>query len=264
MTNTFLWDYYYSANQQQDANTDTYQTYYNTQRDLEQYPLLANGKPYIVGFPGATYYEFDLSGTFVPQHTAPTAPAKLDPQVVTFASSPAITVLVSDEELAAQAVANEGYTFMPNYLNQEIAADAGFLMNGEGNAFDKTTEATVLAPFRAYFVKGTPSSPAPPYNKTRTIVFDTDDSQFAIGDERDSKSGSMGDGTLTVSAHRHAISVTSSLRQPTDVRIVSASGVTIASFTIQPGETIDTDIPVAGVYIVRADNGRYTKKIAMK
>jgi len=48
------------------------------------------------------------------------------------------------------------------------------------------------------------------------------------------------------------------------VRIVNISGVTIANFTIQPGETIERYIPVAGVYIVRADGGRIQKKLALK
>lgn len=38
----------------------------------------------------------------------------------------------------------------------------------------------------------------------------------------------------------------------------------ITTFTIQPGETINTNIPVAGVYIIRAANGRIQKKIAIK
>jgi endonuclease V-like protein UPF0215 family len=63
---------------------------------------------------------------------------------------------------------------------------------------------------------------------------------------------------------KHEIGVTSSLRNATEVRIVSLSGVTIANFTIQPGETVNTYIPVSGVYIVRAAGGRYQKKLAVK
>jgi hypothetical protein len=54
------------------------------------------------------------------------------------------------------------------------------------------------------------------------------------------------------------------MRQPADVRIYGVSGQSIAAFTIQTGETIETDIPIAGVYVVRAANGRYTKKFALK
>lgn len=38
----------------------------------------------------------------------------------------------------------------------------------------------------------------------------------------------------------------------------------ITTFTIQPGETVNTNIPVAGVYIIRAANGSIQKKIAIK
>jgi hypothetical protein len=51
------------------------------------------------------------------------------------------------------------------------------------------------------------------------------------------------------------------LRRATDVRIFTVSGLCLASFTIQPGQTVETAIPVAGVYIVRADGGRYSKKV---
>ena len=263
-TNTFLWDYYYSANTQQDANLDSYQTYYDSQREYAQYPLLANGTPYIVGFPGATYYEFDLSGTFIPQHTAPTTPAKLHQQVITFASEPAITILVSDDEIAAGAVTNEGYTFVPNYLNKEVAANEGYLMNNNGNAFDKKTAPTPLVPFRSFFIKVTPATPAPKDNMTRSIIFDNDDSQFAIGDERDPSQGNVGQGGLTFFTKHRRLGVTSSLRQEADVHIVNTSGQTVASFTIQPGETIETPVRSSGVYIIHAAGGHYQKKLAVK
>ena len=48
------------------------------------------------------------------------------------------------------------------------------------------------------------------------------------------------------------------------MHIYNVSGLAIANFTIQPGETIDTNIGVAGVYMVRADGGRYQKKLAVR
>ena len=53
-------------------------------------------------------------------------------------------------------------------------------------------------------------------------------------------------------------------RDEADVHIYNVSGLAIANYTIQPGETIKTHIPVAGVYIIRAANGRILKKIAIK
>ena len=93
------------------------------------------------------------------------------------------------------------------------------------------------------------------------IIFDSSDSSFAIGDE--DPSDKLG-GELTFSTKPRKLVVTSSMRQPADVHIYSVSGQSIATFSIQNGETIETDIPIAGVYIIRAANGRYTKKFALK
>jgi hypothetical protein len=74
--NTFLWDYYYKnepVHNQQDENKDTYlqyRQYYNSERTYANYPLLSAAVPYILGLPGQTYYEFDLSGHFEAHNTA--------------------------------------------------------------------------------------------------------------------------------------------------------------------------------------------------
>jgi hypothetical protein len=262
--NTFLWDYYYHKNTQLDAHADTFQTYYNKLREFEAYPLLATATPYMIGFPGKTYYEFDLSGEWTAKNTASTAPAKLDKQTISFvskASEPGkvITIGVSDDELSATAVDGyiDGYSFMPNYMSKVVN---GYLMNSDGNSFDATpTGGDKAIPFRPYFIAG--SSNAPAKRAARSIIFDSGDSSFAIGDE--DASDKLG-GELTFSMKPRKLVVTSSLRQPADVRIYSVSGQSIAAFTIQTGETIETDIPVSGVYIIRAANGRYTKKFAVK
>jgi len=264
VNNTFLWDYYYSKNSQQDINTDTYQTYYSESRQYTHYPLMAAATPYIVGFPGKTYYEFDLSGEFSALHTAPEAPVQLAQQVITFAAAPAaegspLTIAVSDDELLPAS--KDRYSFVPNYMS--VAID-GYLLNDDGNQFDRTATPTASVPFRPYFVAGSPSSPAPSFKGAQTILFDSgDDSSFAIGDDRNPSEGDVSGG-LEFAARRHTISVTSSLRYETDVLIVNVGGLTIASFNIKPGETVDTDIPVSGVYIVSAASGRYQKKLAVK
>lgn len=88
-------------------------------------------------------------------------------------------------------------------------------------------------------------------------------SSFAIGDDRDPSEEEIGGG-LQFFTKRRVIGVTSTLREAADVRIYSTTGNTIAAFTVQPGETIERDIPIAGVYIIRADKGRITKKLALK
>jgi hypothetical protein len=261
--NTFLWDYYYKENERKDKNSDTYQRYYETERSYKQYPRLAQATPYIIGFPGATYYEFDLSGNWTAQNTYPTAPLKLDRQTITFASNPGITIKVSDDE--SEGISNDGYIFKKNYLSKEVT---GWLMNSTGNAFErkmsegtpKEPVAVAAVPFRPYFEKVQSSGSRQAASK---ILFDTDDSPFAFGGEDDPSKEEVGEDMLFFT-QRHEIGVTSSLRDATEVQIVSISGVTIANFTIQPGETVNTYIPVSGVYIVRAAGGRYQKKLAVK
>ena len=253
--NTFLWDYYYSKNGQQDANTDTYQTYYNTSRNFEAYPLLATAKPYIVGFPGKTYYEFDLSGEWTAKNTANPAPEQLGKQTISFVSVPEITIEVSDDELSATSDGN--YGFVPNYMSKVVD---GYLMNDDGNRFDKTpTSGLAATPFRPYFVADNAGA-----RQYEHILFDSNDSSFAFGDDKDPSGDDFGEGDLVFTIRKHMLSVTSSLRREADVRIVNMSGLTIATFTIQPGETIDTNIGVGGVYMVRADGGRIQKKLAIK
>lgn len=254
--NTFLWDYYYSLNGRLDANTDTYQTYYQTGRNLASYPLLATAKPYIIGFPGKTYYEFDLSGEWTAKNTAATAPAQLAKQAISFVSEPGITIAVSDNEL--NAVSEDIYSFVPNYMSKKVE---GYLMNATGSSFDKTPDGGLATvPFRPYFVAAPAQNGAPRRAAAESIVFDRTDSSFAIGDDPSDELA----GELTFSTKPRKLITTSSLRQPADVRIYNVSGVAISTFTIQPGETIETDITVSGVYIIRAANGRYMKKLALK
>ena len=254
VNNTFLWDYYYSKNTQKDAHTDTYQTRYEASRTMEQYPLLDAAKPYMIGFPGKTFYEFDLSGEWKVKNTATTAPEQLGKQTISFVSKTGIPIAVSDDEISASAIDANDYKFMPNYMSKKVV---GYLMNQDGNSFDVTPSGgSAATPFRPYFVS-TASAPA------RSILFDNEDASFTF-DDRDPSDDDLGEGNLVFKVRKHIISVTSSLQREADVRITNVGGLNIGNFTIQPGETIETRIPVAGVYIIRADGGRIQKKIAVK
>ncbi|WP_155808853.1 hypothetical protein [Xylanibacter brevis] len=253
--NTFLWDYYYSKNAQKDANNDTYQTYYENGRELKAYPLLTMAKPYMIGFPGKTYYEFDLSGDWTAQNTASVAPARLDKQVISFVSEPAITIGVSDDEL--NSVPADGYAFVPNYMSK---VTNGYLMNDEGRSFDATPVGGLEAtPFRPYFV----ASPSAARRHVQSILFVGKDTSFAF-DEQEPSEEEIGEGGLQFSLRRHTIIVTSTLRRAADVHIVNTAGVKVGSFTIQPGETISTRVGVGGIYMLNADGGRYQKKLVVR
>jgi len=252
--NTFLWDYYYSKNTGQDANADTYQRYYAEPRQMEHYPLFGAATPYIVGFPGRIYYEFDLSGEWTAQHTAAPTPAKIGRQTITFASHPGIGIGVSDDETGGVTI--DGYTFMPTYMRQQLT---GYVMNVDGNRFMLGTEATA-EPFRPYFIAGTPGY-APARKAASSILFDSDDASFAIDDRN--PDSQLGDGTLTFSVGSHAITARSTLRRNADVSIYTTNGIRLADFTIHPEEVVETPVTTGGIYIIRADGGRINRKVAI-
>ena len=274
-TNTFLWDYYYSHNNikrtdgnttGEDMNSDEYQesdanrTYYKKYHTYDKYPRMDGAKPYIIGFPGQRYYEFDLSGNFeamtayslVPEILHPD---KLDAQTITFASKPGETVIeVSDN---AASVKYGDYSFVPCYLNSpDVTTDNhAFLLNSRGNGYVENLTATTAAvsAFRPYF-----EAPAVRTARgiTRSIVFsdNTNDDLHGILEN----GNGYDTGKLTFSTGRKTIIATSTLRQEAPVTIHTTSGVVVAAFNIQPGETIETQVNQAGVYIVN------NKKVTVK
>ena len=263
VTNTFLWDYYYNAtsgHNHLDKNTDTYQTYYSTERTYEKYGYLQNGTPYLIGFPGSRYYEFDLSGSFEAQTTASPNPTKLDPQVITFASPEAFSVDVSDNEMDGDIY--NGYTFRPSYLNEELTETGSYYMNDDGDAYTALTsssdEPVTVAAFRPFFVKAPSSAPAYSY-----IVFSNDATSLQDKDIVPDPGEDVSD-HLFISTKRGKIVVTSALYNDAEVQIYSAGGSLVETYTIKPGETQETNIYSQGVYIVRAANGRFTKKLSVK
>ena len=191
----------------------------------------------------------------MPEHTY-AAISKLDKQVITFASGEGAPIAVSDDEQAE--ISKNGYAFMPNYKNKPLAAEAAYVLASDGGSFDKTTAATTVYAFRPYFKAATTNNA-----RARCIVFSNEDSELQAHDEdRDLRDASAG--TLRIYTQKRAIIVESALKDAADVAIFNTSGIAIASFTIQPGETIATrDIP-QGVYIIQTTDGRHTKKLAVK
>ena len=249
-TNTFLWDYYYqyAGDDRQDKNTDIYQQqYYAAAKTYSDYPYSEGGKPYIIGLPGSTYYEFDLSGTFVPEHPLDAVDA-LDAQTITFASPAGGSIAKSDDELAAKKTEFGGYVFMPTYINSTIDAGA-YVLNADGDSYEVTADATAAVPFRPYFTAagggGAKEFKGP---MTRAITFNRVSSSVGNEEETTQPEDELG-GELIVYAKNSRIFVQSGLLEETSVRIVNAGGALIRVFTIQPGQTIETHAE-RGIYIV--------------
>ena len=260
-TNTFLWDYYYqnkSGHDQKDANDDTYlqyRQYYKESHTHKGYSRLTKAKPYILGLPGKTYYEFDLSGSFEAKTTATPIPEKLAKQTITFASAEAEHIGISDDEMTGTSETYDGkdYYFKPNYMSKTLEAypaspeasttyDVNFVLNAAGSSYDLVKGTPVTAvPFRPYFT-GKKISPASSRKYIESIVFsDTNDGVIEPTE---------GSGKLTIKPGKHKITVISGLRETTHVRITNMSGITLTSFDIEPGETIETPINMPGFYIV--------------
>ena len=216
---------------------------------------MQKGTPYLVGFPGTTYYEFDLSGNFLAKNTASPAPAQLERQVITFASRTGEDVGVSDTEQENGAAGPyNGYYFKPNYLDIE-APNGAYIMAADGGSYTKVTDETTdkrLSPFRCYFQAEKAV--------TRGIRFSNIGSQMGGDNEGDDHLVQY----MEFSAKKHAIVVTSHMRNVADVAIYTVSGLCIGSFDIQPDETIETPVYTSGVYIIRAAGGHYTKKVTIK
>lgn len=254
VTNTFLWDYYYentAVHNQKDKNADEYQTYYSSSRTHTAYPLLTSGTPYIIGFPGQTYYEFDLSGNFEAKNTA-VAIDKLGRQTITFASNTSIGIGVSDDETAGvvkSASGNKDYTltFKPSYMNEKLSTGTySYTLDGDGDSYDKVPasgDAIKVSAFRPYFTATVTTHSPSPKMMPESIQFGDGYS----GMEGEFKSAF--DGDLEIDVQGHKIVTTSHLKEATTVRIINVSGVTIANFVIQPGETVETPVSIEGVYI---------------
>ena len=267
-TNTFLWDFYYSKDSYKDLNTDEYQkTYYRDAHDMENYPYIKAATPYIVGFPGEFYYEFDLSGKWNPQNRVGGVTIEHPgQQTITFASEAStvnnpVTIGVSDTELLNGAEGPyKGYYFKPNYLNIEVPGN-GYIMDSNGASYEMVTSSTdankkKLSAFRTYFEADSKVVKAP----TRRIRFNNVSSQLG-GDEQ--SEGNMAE-NVDIRAGKRKVIVTSNLKHTADVRIFNVGGLCIANFNIEPGQTIEHPVYHDGVYVVHAAGGRYRTKLAVK
>lgn len=266
VANTFLWDYYYSKESRQDENSDQYQPgstqddyhYYQNNRSYTNYPRLAANTPYIVGFPGETYYEFDLSGAFEAKH-AKVKPAQFGAQTITFASAENAQITQSD----MSPVGTGDYEFTPclvKVLKGDIQKNV-FLLNATetqendpaGSIFEQVSDDDYTVPFRAYFTSPLSAAPA------RGVIFASGDkAEISIHDEPIPSEEVIADGRLIIRAGQGSITVTSHLEETMPISIVNISGITLRSFNIAPGETVVTPVHLAGIYIVNH------KKIAVR
>lgn len=237
-TNRFLYEYYYSEYGQQDANTDSYQEYYNSDREYKDYVHLTATTPYIIAFPGERYYEFDMSGNFAPSNTASTI-SKLDKQVVTMVSEDNATIAVTDDEKEDRTKEVDGYRFVGSYQKENLSNS--YLINGDGDSFVSGAESV---PFRGYLV--VPSSPAPPKR-----IFISGEAEENEPIEEITERG------LTIYGKNQAIYIESTLEYEAKVTVYSMSGQVVRHVTVQPMSKEIVPVSSRGIYLVNQ------KKIAV-
>ena len=233
--NQFLYDYYYSGN---DANGDQYQQYYSqAERIKENYPYIEAYTPYIVAFPGKKYYEFDMSGQFVPSNTNKEI-AKLSPQVVTFVSVDNAVIDVTDNALLDKTTQVDKYSYTGAFINR--ARSDAYVLNDAGSAFQNETGSIV--PFRAYM--STAASGAP--------------GRLHIGNatEEEEQLEDITNRGLTIYGKKNVIYIESSLEYEATVVIYSPSGQMITRVKVQPKSKETVKVPSRGIYI--ANNRKVT------
>ena len=218
-------------------------------------------KPYLIGFPSAYYYEFDLSGGtdgFRPNNTREPID-RLDKQVITFASkaspqSGLIAIGVSDDQMKQEEY--NGYLYCTNYLNKELETGS-YLLSAVGDKYEQLVAKKAVLPFRPYFMK----KPSSTRGGARGIIFSDETGNMNTTPIKQVVTNAD---DLIVKGGKKKIIVESELHYTTDVRIVIPSGITLTTYAIEPGETIETRVETAGVYIVYGDNGKYVKKVIVK
>ena len=230
--NKFLYDYYY--NKFNDANDDQYQEYYSQEtREKEDYPFIEAYTPYIVAFPGQNYYEFDMSGQFVPANTGGEI-AKLSPQVVTFVSKEKESIRVTDDALSEQATTVGGYSYRGALVHGE--RNGKYVIDDEGGVFQNSEGGIV--PFRAYMSVSANNAP-------RRIL---------IGNVStvDEPMEEMAERCITIYGGKEAIYIESTLEYETVVTIYNLSGQIVNKVMVQPMSKERVAMPTAGIYIANS------------
>lgn len=227
---TFLYDTYYKK--KNDANADSYQQnhYASDRREYENYAYLQANTPYIIAFPGQSYHEFDMSGNFVPEHTA-TSIGRLDKQVVTFVSTAGATIGVTDDATLVKAA--DGYDFVGTH--QTKAINNGYLLNAEGSAFERAN-AQSSVPFRGYIT--TTASGAP----KRIFI--------SGAAEEEEPAEDVIERGLTIYGKNQAIYIESTLEHEATLTIHTMSGQVVKRITLQPMSKEVIPVTSRGIYLV--------------
>ena len=156
-------------------------------------------------------------------------------------------------------------TFKPNYMNKSLAAGTfNYTLDADGDSYDKVPEsgdATLVSAFRPYFTANVTNVNGS--RVTRSIIFSNDENsdmpheEYGNGDIDDT-------GRISVKTSHLKIDVKSTLKETVNVRILTMNGITINTFDLEPGQTVETRLSNAGVYIVQTLDGKLLKKLTVR
>ena len=152
------------------------------------------------------------------------------------------------------------YHFKPSYLNEDLTAGTySYTLNKHidanpsavpptaevkaGSRFDKvpaTGAATRVSAFRPYFTSNVTSSAKKMIPEHIT---------FGSSDGEEGPETAL-DGDLEIFARGRTIYTRSHLKEPVVIRIINVGGATLRSYVLEPEQTIETPIHVAGAYLV--------------
>lgn len=242
--NTFFVDNYADKLYNQYANP-----YYATAHNYPDYLRLAGEVPYIVRFPGARYYEFDLSSAFYNDIFG----AWEDAQTVTFnaygdnhtgdTSYGAITIPITK---GMATMVGGKYSHLGTFSAINVSNSNVYGMNDSGTAFDDASSLSTVTPFRTYMSPTATRSNAR-YDYTSVINIAEQNADNIMPDMEENEDDTQTEDHITVRAignQRVRIESTTATR----LNVVTVAGQLYRILDVQPGIATYSDFQ-PGLYI---------------
>lgn len=242
--NTFFVDNYADKLYNQYANP-----YYATSHNYPDYLRLAGEVPYIVRFPGARYYEFDLSSAFYNDIFG----AWEDAQTVTFnaygdnhtgdTSYGAITIPVTK---GMATMVGGKYSHLGTFSAINVSNGNVYGMNDSGTAFDDASSLSTVTPFRTYMSPTATRSNAR-YDYTSVINIAEQNADNIMPDMEENEDDAQTEDHITVRAiGNQRVRIESTMA--TRLNVVTVAGQLYRILDVQPGIATYSDF-LPGLYI---------------
>ena len=219
--------------------------YYTLKHTYKGYQPLKAGIPYVVRFPGESFYEFDLSSAFYNNLKNAKEPA----QTITFHAfgenysgddakkKGAIVIPITAEMKTLPAemkTATSGYAHMGTFAARKVKEDAVYGMNAQGTAFEDASTLATVMPFRTYMAKTQTAAQTRSANPSVIHIAETtgiDRIEPEVnGNEEDSESG---DYLIVRSIGSRRVRVESSYS--IQLKVFASTGQLYRILDVQPG-----------------------------